>query len=164
MFFQTDDIHIKALKPLIPPAILIEEIPISESGSEVVSSSRKMIENIISGTDDRLLVVVGPCSIHDPKSALEYAGKLKKLADSVKDDVIIVMRVYFEKPRTRTGWKGLINDPFINNSFEINKGLRLARQVLVDLIGMGLPVGCEFLDTISPQFTGESLHLGFPCL
>jgi len=160
MFFQTDDIHIKALKPLIPPAILIEEIPISESGSELVSKSRKAIEDIISNKDDRLLVVVGPCSIHDPKSALEYAGKLKKLADAVSNDILIVMRVYFEKPRTRTGWKGLINDPFINNSFEINKGLRIARQVLVDLIGLGLPVGCEFLDTISPQFTGDCVSWG----
>jgi 3-deoxy-7-phosphoheptulonate synthase len=160
MIFQTDDLHIQALKPLIPPAILIEEIPLSEDGSHFVSDARIAIENIISGKDDRLLVVVGPCSIHDPKSAIEYAHGLKEYADKCKDDILIVMRTYFEKPRTRTGWKGLINDPYIDNSFQINQGLRLARQLLVDITDIGLPIGCEFLDTISPQFIADCVSWG----
>lgn len=160
MIFQTDDIHIEALKPLLPPAILIEEIPLSEEGSELVTHSRKTIENIITGKDDRLVVVVGPCSIHDPKAGLEYAEKLRQFADTCREELFLVMRVYFEKPRTRTGWKGLINDPFIDNSFQINTGLRLARKFLVDVNNLGLPAGSEFLDVVSPQFIADCISWG----
>ncbi len=160
MIFQTDDLHIEALKPLIPPAILIEEIPLTQEGSELVSYSRKTIENIIVGKDDRLVVVVGPCSIHDPVAGMEYAEKLRQFADTCREDLFIVMRVYFEKPRTRTGWKGLINDPFIDNTFQINKGLKIARKFLVDLNNLGLPAGSEFLDVISPQFIADCISWG----
>lgn len=160
MFYRVDDIRIEAIKPLIPPAILIEEIPLSEEGKRLISNSRKTVENIITGKDDRLLVVVGPCSIHDVKAGMEYAEKLKAFADTCKDELFIIMRVYFEKPRTRTGWKGLINDPFIDNTFQINQGLRLARKFLVDLSEMGLPAGSEFLDVISPQFIADCISWG----
>lgn len=160
MIFQTDDIHIEAIKPLLPPAILIEEIPLSEEGSELIAHSRKTMENIIVGKDDRLVVVVGPCSIHDPEAGMEYAEKLRQFADTCREDLVVVMRVYFEKPRTRTGWKGLINDPFIDNTFQINKGLRLARKFLVDLAELGLPAGCEFLDVVSPQFIADCVAWG----
>ncbi|MCC5814336.1 MAG: 3-deoxy-7-phosphoheptulonate synthase [Leptospira sp.] len=160
MIFQTDDIHIEALKPLLPPAILIEELPLSEEASELVAHSRKTIENIITGKDDRLVVVVGPCSIHDPEAGIEYAKKLRQFADTCREELFIVMRVYFEKPRTRTGWKGLINDPFIDNSFQINTGLRLARKFLVDITNLGLPAGSEFLDVVSPQFIADCISWG----
>jgi 3-deoxy-7-phosphoheptulonate synthase len=138
----TDDLRIEGLKPLIPPAILIEEIPLPYSGQTFVSSARDRVNRIITGEDDRLLVVVGPCSIHDTKAALEYAEKLLPLRQQLAGELDIVMRVYFEKPRTRSGWKGLINDPHIDGSFKINEGLRLARKLLIDLTAMGLPVGC----------------------
>ncbi|HRP69600.1 MAG TPA: 3-deoxy-7-phosphoheptulonate synthase, partial [Turneriella sp.] len=144
----TDDVRIDTLKPLVPPAILIEEIPLPYAGQTFVKAARDQINAIVKGKDDRLIVVVGPCSIHDIKAAHEYATLLKPLRDKYKEELEIVMRVYFEKPRTRSGWKGLINDPHIDNSFQINEGLRLARQLLVDLTMQGLPAGCEFLDTI----------------
>jgi 3-deoxy-7-phosphoheptulonate synthase len=125
-----------------------------------VSAARDHVNRIITGEDDRLLVVVGPCSIHDTKAALEYAGKLLPLRQQLAGELDIVMRVYFEKPRTRSGWKGLINDPYIDGSFKINDGLRIARKLLVDLTAMGLPVGCEFLDTISPQFIADCVSWG----
>lgn len=156
----TDDLRIEGLKPLIPPAILIEEIPLPYAGQTFVSTAREQVNRIITGEDDRLLVVVGPCSIHDPKAALEYAGKLLLLRQQLMGELNIVMRVYFEKPRTRSGWKGLINDPHIDNSFKINEGLRIARKLLIDLTAMGLPVGCEFLDTISPQFIADCVSWG----
>jgi 3-deoxy-7-phosphoheptulonate synthase len=160
MVFKTDDIHIEALKPLLPPAILIEEIPLNEEGAELIAHSRKTIENIINGKDDRLVVVVGPCSIHNPEAGLEYAEKLRQFSDTCRDDLFIIMRVYFEKPRTRAGWKGLINDPYIDNTFQINQGLRLARKFLVDITNLGLPAGSEFLDVISPQFIADCVSWG----
>jgi 3-deoxy-7-phosphoheptulonate synthase len=131
-FVPTDDLRIEKLRPLIPPAILIEEIPLSEAGSKLVADSRLAVRDVMDGRDDRLMVVIGPCSIHDVNAALEYAGKLKQEADRLKDDLLLVMRVYFEKPRTTVGWKGLINDPHLDGSFAINQGLRVARGLMRD--------------------------------
>src|SRR5690242_4232079 len=133
MYYSTDDLRIAGLRPLIPPAILIEEIPVSSSASETVAFTRKAAERVISGDDDRIIVVVGPCSIHDPKAALEYAARLREARDRLSDDLVVIMRVYFEKPRTTVGWKGLINDPDLDGSFSINKGLRVARGLLRDI-------------------------------
>src|SRR6476661_5654983 len=155
MFQPTDDLRIRNVRPLIPPAILLEEIPISERASNVVSDSRAAIARVIEGTDPRLVVVVGPCSIHDTAAALEYAQRLKPIADRLADSVIVVMRTYFEKPRTVVGWKGLINDPDLDESFHINKGLRLARTLLLDVNNLGLPTGSEFLDTQIPQHIAD---------
>ena len=160
MFHATDDVRIAGLRPLIPPAILTEELPLTAEASEIVSKARRSAEAILDGTDDRLQVIVGPCSIHDPKAALEYGRLLKGVADRLADDLHIVMRVYFEKPRTRVGWKGLINDPDLDTSFNINKGLRAARGLLVDLAGLGMPSGTEFLDTITPQFIADLVAWG----
>ncbi|HTB63276.1 MAG TPA: 3-deoxy-7-phosphoheptulonate synthase, partial [Opitutales bacterium] len=151
MFRNTDDVRIEGQRPLIPPAILVEESPLSERAAQLVTESRQQIGRILHGQDDRVLAVVGPCSIHDPVAALDYAAKLKAVAARVADDVFVVMRVYFEKPRTVVGWKGLINDPFLDGSFQINKGLRRARELLLNLADLGLPSGTEFLDTIIPQ-------------
>ena len=137
-----------------------EELPITERATETVTSARLEIDDIISGRDRRLLVIAGPCSIHDSKAALEYAGRLKREADRLADDLLVIMRVYFEKPRTTVGWKGLINDPNLDGSFNINKGLRLARGLLLDLANMGLAAGSEFLDTITPQFTADLVSWG----
>jgi 3-deoxy-7-phosphoheptulonate synthase len=155
MFRRTDDLRIRDVRPLIPPAILLEEIPISERASIVVSDARTAIANVIAGSDPRLVVVAGPCSIHDTAAALEYAGRLKAIADRLSDSLIIVMRTYFEKPRTSVGWKGLINDPDLDESFHINKGLRLARRLLLDVNDLGLPTGSEFLDTQIPQHIAD---------
>jgi 3-deoxy-7-phosphoheptulonate synthase len=155
MYQRTDDLRIKDVRPLIPPAILLEEIPITERASNVVADARRAISGLISGADDRLLVIVGPCSIHDVAIALEYGARLKPLADRYADELIIVMRAYFEKPRTNVGWKGFINDPDLDESFHINKGLRLARRLLVDLNDAGLPTGSEFLDTQIPQHIAD---------
>ena len=152
---QTDDLRIRDVRPLIPPAILLEEIPISERASNVVADARQAITNIVQGRDPRLVVVVGPCSIHDPKAALEYGERLKPVADRLADRLLVVMRAYFEKPRTSVGWKGLINDPDLDGSFHINKGLRLARQLLLDLNDSGLPTASEFLDTQIPQHIAD---------
>lgn len=160
MHYQTDDVRIKQIKPLIPPAILMEDIPLGEAGEATVTKARKAIENIMRGLDNRLVVIVGPCSIHDPKAAMEYAALLSHMREELADSLEIVMRVYFEKPRTRHGWKGLINDPDLDDSFQINKGLRTGRKLLVDINSMGLPAGCEFLDTISPQFTADCVSWG----
>jgi 3-deoxy-7-phosphoheptulonate synthase len=155
MFRRTDDLRIRDVRPLIPPAILLEEIPISERASIVVSDARSAIASVIAGEDPRLVVVVGPCSIHDTAAALEYAGRLKTIADRLRDSLVIVMRTYFEKPRTVVGWKGLINDPDLDESFHINKGLRLARKLLLDINDLGLPTGSEFLDTQIPQHIAD---------
>ncbi len=155
MFRRTDDLRIRDVRPLIPPAILLEEIPISERASIVVSDVRAAIADVIGGRDPRLVVVVGPCSIHDTKAAFEYAERLKKTADRLADSLIIVMRTYFEKPRTAVGWKGLINDPDLDESYHINKGLRLARKLLLDLNDLGLPTASEFLDTQIPQHIAD---------
>lgn len=157
---ELDDRRIKSIKPLIPPQILVEEYPLSLSAAQTVASGRKATEEIVKQEDDRLLVVVGPCSIHDVRSGLEYARKLAAYAQTAKDDLHIVMRVYFEKPRTTVGWKGLINDPNLNGSFQINKGLRLARGFLLEVNNLGLPAGTEFLDTISPQYTADLISWG----
>ncbi|KAG0345724.1 hypothetical protein BG004_003206 [Podila humilis] len=157
---ELDDKRIREIKPLIPPQILMEDLPLSLAAAQTIILGRHAAEEIIKGRDDRLLVIVGPCSIHDTKAALEYAHKLKAYAAEASQDLAIIMRVYFEKPRTTVGWKGLINDPHLNNSFQINKGLRVARGLLLDLNEMGVPAGCEFLDTISPQYVGDLVSWG----
>jgi len=157
---QTDDVRIEKLDPLISPAVLSYYLPLSEKASEVVSSARQGSEKIMNGKDDRVLVVVGPCSIHDTKAAIDYAQKLKPLIEKYKDDLLIVMRVYFEKPRTTVGWKGLINDPHLDGSFDINRGLRIARELLLELNGIGVPAATEFLDTISPQYVADLITYG----
>jgi 3-deoxy-7-phosphoheptulonate synthase len=157
---KTDDLRISRVRPLLAPAILYEEIPVTARGSECVADARRTIEAILDGRDPRLLAIVGPCSIHDTRAAIEYAGKLRALADSVRDRIFIVMRVYFEKPRTVVGWKGLINDPDLDGSFRINKGLRIARQLLTDLADAGLPAGTEFLDTTLGQFFADLVSWG----
>ena len=141
MFSRTDDVRIDNLRPLIPPAILMEETPVSDAGQELVLEARRAAADILHGRDDRLIVVVGPCSIHDPKAGLEYAGRLKGAADALSKDLLIIMRTYFEKPRTTVGWKGLINDPDLDGSFNINRGLRIARGFLRDVVELGLPTG-----------------------
>lgn len=160
MLYNTDDIRIGRLRALLSPAILLEELPLSEQASAVVTNARAQATDIIKGSDDRLMVVVGPCSIHDTAAARDYARRVKKLADQYKDDLLVIMRVYFEKPRTTVGWKGLINDPDIDNSFNINKGLREARALLRDLAEMELPAGTEFLDTITPQYFADLVTWG----
>ena len=160
MHFATDDLRIQSLRPLLPPAILMEELPLGDRGSEVVAHGRETVARILRGQDDRLLVVAGPCSIHDPDAGREYARRLRKVADQHGQDLFIVMRVYFEKPRTTVGWKGLINDPHLDGSFAINEGLRLARKLLIDVAEAGLPAGCEFLDTIIPQFIADLVSWG----
>jgi len=160
MIFRTDDLRIQDIRPLIPPAILMEEIPLGEKSSEVVARSREQLQAILRGEDDRLILVVGPCSIHDPEAALEYARRLAKVGSEVSRDLAVVMRVYFEKPRTTVGWKGLINDPLLDESFAINQGLRSARGLLRDLAELDVPVGCEFLDPITPQFIADMVSWG----
>jgi 3-deoxy-7-phosphoheptulonate synthase len=160
MLYRTRDLRIESFRPLIPPAILVEELPLSEQGSATVARAREQVARILNEQDDRVVVIVGPCSIHDPVAAMDYAGRLKAIADELRDDLCIVMRVYFEKPRTTVGWKGLINDPRLDGSFVINEGLRRARRLLVDLAELGLPAGCEFLDPISPQFTADLVSWG----
>lgn len=155
--FTHDDTRIAAVRPLLPPAILIEELPLSDYAQAVVDKGREQAERILSGEDDRLLVIAGPCSIHDPKAALEVADQLKVLADRFTDELMVVMRVYFEKPRTTVGWKGLINDPNLDGSFQINQGLRVGRRLLSDISERGLPIGVEFLDTIIPQFIADAI-------
>ncbi len=157
---RTDDLRIAGINPLISPAILSYYLPISQRAAEVVSDTRNAASAIVNGTDDRLLVVVGPCSIHDPKAALEYADLLKKEADRHAKDLLIIMRVYFEKPRTTVGWKGLINDPHLDDSFDINHGLRVARGLLLELANRGVPAATEFLDTISPQYIADLITYG----
>jgi 3-deoxy-7-phosphoheptulonate synthase len=155
MLRPTDDLRITQIRPLIPPAILLEEIPLSERASIVVSDTRPAIASALGGRDSRLVIIVGPCSIHDPGAALEYAGRLARLAGQFEDQLIVVMRAYFEKPRTSVGWKGLINDPDLDESCHINKGLRLARKLLLDINDLGLPTGSEFLDTQIPQHIAD---------
>lgn len=160
MIQDTDDLRIQSLHPLLPPLILMEELPLGERASEVVAEGRKNVSQMVRGEEDRLLVIAGPCSIHDPQAALEYGERLMKAKERYADDLEIVMRVYFEKPRTTIGWKGLINDPDLDGSFHINRGLRIARKLLIDLANMGMPAGSEFLDTIVPQFTADLITWG----
>jgi 3-deoxy-7-phosphoheptulonate synthase len=155
-----DDIRIKSIRPLLSPAILREELPMNTEMADLVRQTRHAATQIIHGKDDRLLVIVGPCSIHDPKAAIEYAKKLKPVAKNLQKELLIIMRVYFEKPRTTVGWKGLINDPYLNNSFEINHGLRTARQLLLKINALGVAAGTEFLDTILPQHLSDLIAWG----
>ncbi len=157
---KTRDLHVESNRPLLPPAILLEELPLGEPGSSFVGRAREEIIRILNGDDDRLLVIVGPCSVHDPVAALEYARRLQSQAAALATDLRIVMRVYFEKPRTTVGWKGLINDPGLDGSFSVNQGLRLARRLLLDLVGLGIPSACEFLDPITPQFISDLVAWG----
>ncbi len=155
MLQRTDDLRITEVRPLIPPAILLEEIPISEQASNVVADARTAVSGVVAGHDARLVVIAGPCSIHDATAALEYATRLKALADRYAGHLIVLMRTYFEKPRTSVGWKGLINDPDLDESYHINKGLRLARQLLLDVNQLGLPTASEFLDVQIPQHIAD---------
>ncbi|KAK3332294.1 phospho-2-dehydro-3-deoxyheptonate aldolase [Cercophora scortea] len=155
-----DDMRVLGQDPLIPPALLISEIPMPDAALETVVKGRRDAVQIIMGRDDRLLVIVGPCSIHDPAAAIEYCTRLKALSQQLSGDLVIVMRAYLEKPRTTVGWKGLINDPEINESFKINKGLRVSRQLFCDLTSTGMPIASEMLDTISPQFLADFISVG----
>ena len=156
----TDDVRIREMKELSPPSHLLREFPLRDRPAQLVYETRQAIHRILHGMDDRLLVVVGPCSIHDPKAAIEYAKRLAGERARLKDRLEIVMRVYFEKPRTTVGWKGLINDPGLDNSFDINRGLRLARELLVEINELGLPAGTEFLDMITPQYVADLISWG----
>ena len=160
MHLSTADIRICATKPLMAPAVLEEEIPLTDASAALVARTRREIAAILTGADNRLLVVAGPCSIHDPAAALDYARRLKLVADESAADLLLVMRVYFEKPRTVVGWKGLINDPDLDGTFQINKGLRLARRLLADITALGLPVGTEFLDTTLGQYYADLVSWG----
>ncbi len=160
MRYATDDLRVDGLKPLLPPAILMEEIPLTDTASTTVALGRSAVAAVLNGSDDRLLVVIGPCSIHDVAAGAEYARRLKAEADRLATDLLIVMRVYFEKPRTTVGWKGLINDPRLDGSFRVNDGLRLGRSFLREVAEIGLPAGAEFLDLISPQFMADLVSWG----
>ncbi len=160
MLSRTDDVRIENLRPLLPPALLMEEIPTSERQAEITARARAAGGRIIEGEDDRLLVIVGPCSVHDPKAGLEYAERLQRLIRQHENELFIIMRTYFEKPRTTVGWKGLINDPKLDGSFSINSGLRVARSFLRDVVELGVPTGTEFLDPITPQFVADLVAWG----
>jgi len=160
MIQHTDDLRIRGIKELDSPDQIHREFPISERAAETVFSARQAIQRILAGQDDRLLVVIGPCSIHDVDAAQEYAGRLAQVRSRLQDDLLIVMRVYFEKPRTIVGWKGLINDPNLNGSFEINRGLRLARKLLLDVNELGIPAGTEFLDLVTGQYFADLVSWG----
>ncbi len=157
---QTSDLRIRAQKPLIAPAVLADELPLSEASAGLVAQARREVAAIVTGADDRLLVVVGPCSIHDPAAALEYAARLKSAVPLYAGELLPVMRVYFEKPRTVVGWKGMINDPHLDDSFQINAGLRMARRLMLGVVDLGLPVGTEFLDTTLGQYYAELVAWG----
>jgi 3-deoxy-7-phosphoheptulonate synthase len=157
---RLDDVRIRQVRPLISPALLQYELPADDAVQAFVERSRLEVARVVQGSDPRLLVVVGPCSIHDHGQALEYAHRLRALADALRDDLLLVMRVYFEKPRTTVGWKGYINDPRLDGSFRINEGLRLARQLLLEVAQLGLPAGTEFLDLLSPQYISDLISWG----
>ncbi len=157
---RIDDVRIGAVRPLITPALLQERVPVQDETLAIVESSRAAIADVLHGRDDRLIVVVGPCSIHDHDQAIEYGHRLKDEADALQRDLLIVMRTYFEKPRTTVGWKGYINDPHLDGSFAINDGLERARRLLLDLTMLGLPTGTEFLDLLSPQFIADLIAWG----
>lgn len=158
--YQTDDLRIIGVHEVVPPEQLHREHPITESAAKTTFEARQSIHAILQGGDDRLLAVVGPCSIHNPDAAREYARQLAVARADLGDDLLIVMRSYFEKPRTTVGWKGLINDPNLDGTFHINKGLKLARQLLLDINEMGVPAGTEFLDLISPQYVADLISWG----
>lgn len=154
------DRRIASVRPLVQPALLAEEVPLSEPAAAAVRAGRDAVTGILSGTDDRLLVIVGPCSVHDPAAALDYARRLAALVPELAGDLAVVMRVYFEKPRTVVGWKGLLNDPHLDGSFDANQGLRIGRRLLIDIGELGLPVGCEYLDPILPQYLADAVSWG----
>ena len=157
---NTDDVRIREIKELVPPAHVFREYPLSNRAAQTTYAARQAIHRVLHGADDRLLVVIGPCSIHDYDLAMDYAKKLTKEAERFAEDLIVVMRVYFEKPRTTVGWKGLINDPRLDNTFRINEGLRLARRILLEINELDLPCATEFLDTITPQYTADLIAWG----
>ncbi len=157
---RVDDLRIGAVRPLISPALLLDELPMPAAAQVLVREARDAVAAVLNGADDRLIVVVGPCSIHDHAEAIEYARHLKALADELRDDLLVVMRVYFEKPRTTVGWKGYINDPRLDGSFHINEGLRRARALLLDIAEIGLPAGTEYLDLLSPQYISDLVSWG----
>jgi 3-deoxy-7-phosphoheptulonate synthase len=157
---RVSDTRIVGYEPLLSPAALLHELPLGEAQQEAVERARTEVRAVLDGTDDRLLVVTGPCSVHDPRAALDYAARLADLREQFADDLLIVMRVYFEKPRTVTGWKGLINDPGMDGSFDVHRGLRTARRLLLDIVGSGMPVGCEWLDPITPQYIADTVTWG----
>ncbi len=157
---KTDDLRIREIRELVPPAHVLREFTLSEKAAQVTFDARQAIHRILHGADDRLLVIAGPCSIHDVKAAKEYAARLKEVKDKLADDLLIVMRVYFEKPRTTVGWKGLINDPKLDGSFSINEGIRIARGLLLEINDLGVPAGCEFLDMITPQYIADLVSWG----
>ena len=160
MKYQTDDLRILDIKEVSPPDVVHAELPITDDASQTICETRNAIHHILQGDDDRLLVIIGPCSIHDPIAAIEYATRLKALRDELADDLLIVMRVYFEKPRTTVGWKGLINDPDLDDSYHINKGLRIARKLLLDINNLGVPAATEYLDLITPQYVADLISWG----
>ncbi len=160
MKHKTEDLRILEIREVVSPAALYEELPLTDTAAETIFTTRSEIHKILKGNDDRLLVVVGPCSIHDPVAAMDYARKLKDLKHELAQDLLIVMRVYFEKPRTTVGWKGLINDPDLDDSFHINKGLRMARKLLLDINNLGIPAGTEFLDLVTPQYAADLISWG----
>jgi 3-deoxy-7-phosphoheptulonate synthase len=160
MHYRTDDLRIKEIKELAPPSHLLRDLTVTEKAGKTVVEARQQIHRVLHGADDRLVVIIGPCSIHDVQAAKEYAARLADVRGKLGRDLLIVMRVYFEKPRTTVGWKGLINDPNLDGSFSINEGLRVARQLLLDVNEMGVPVGCEFLDMITPQYIADLVAWG----
>jgi 3-deoxy-7-phosphoheptulonate synthase len=160
MQYRTDDLRIREIKELVPPSHVLREFGITEKAAKTVVETRQQVHRILHGADDRMVVIMGPCSIHDVKAAKEYAAKLTDARHKLERELVIIMRVYFEKPRTTVGWKGLINDPNLDGSFSINEGLRIARRLLLDLNETGVPVGCEFLDMITPQYIGDLVAWG----
>ncbi|QDO88744.1 3-deoxy-7-phosphoheptulonate synthase [Ornithinimicrobium ciconiae] len=157
---RTTDLRVRRMEPLPTPTQMLTELPLPDDLAALVSRSRAEVQEILHGTDDRLLVVVGPCSVHDPVAVIEYAERLAAVAEELRDSLVVVMRVYFEKPRTTTGWKGLINDPDLDGSYDIPRGLRLARTVLLDVLRAGLPAGCEYLETTTPQYIADTVTYG----
>ncbi len=160
MKYKTDDLRITAMSEVVPPVQLHQDLPITDDVSRLIFDTRTAIHNILFGRDDRLLVVIGPCSVHDPEAATDYATRLAALREELAEDLLVVMRVYFEKPRTTVGWKGLINDPDLDGSFQINKGLHIARKLLLDINGLGVPAATEFLDLITPQYIADLISWG----
>jgi 3-deoxy-7-phosphoheptulonate synthase len=157
---NTDDLRIKEIRELAPPADIRKEFPLTEKAADLTYETRRAVHRVLHGADDRLITVVGPCSIHDPKAALDYAARLNTAKKRLNDDLVVIMRVYFEKPRTTVGWKGLINDPHLDGSFRINDGVRIARKLLLSLNDMGMPAGVEYLDMISPQYIADLVSWG----
>ena len=160
MTLKTDDLRIIETQELSTPEDVRQELPITDLSAKTILNSRKVIEDILNGKDDRIFVVIGPCSIHDPIAAMDYAKKLNKISQEVSENLFIIMRVYFEKPRTTVGWKGLINDPMLDGSFEINKGIRIGRKLLLDIVDLEIPTGTEYLDLISPQYIADIISWG----